>query len=139
MRLHAVSLLALIPIRHVKGRESAGVEVGLVLAGWEHCGRAGQSFKMHGLGGRRPSEMSLAVMGGESARTQCPYRVRCVCVFNACVGWWVCVFLQYGDLLASRQVQLVLCQQRALENYTADVRTILGKSRSKVLQWENMG
>lgn len=61
------------------------------LGALRHCGRAGQSFKMHGLGGRRPSEMSLAVMGGESARTQSPYRVRWVCVFNACVGWSVCL------------------------------------------------
>lgn len=39
------------------------------LGALRHCGRAGQSFKMHVLGGRRPSEMSLPVMGGESART----------------------------------------------------------------------
>jgi len=114
--VHAVSLLALIPVRHVKGRRSrSGGGSGISrLGALRHCGRAGQSFKMHGLGGRRPSEMSLAVMGGESARTLSPYRVRCVCV---------CVWL------ASRQVQLlVLCQQRALEKYAADVCTILGKS-----------
>lgn len=63
----------------------------------------------------------------------------CVCLMHVLDGVCVCVFVQYGDLLASRQVQLVLCQQRALENYTADGSTILGKSRSKVLLWENMG
>ncbi len=50
------------------------------LGALRHCRRAGHSFKMHGLGGWRPSEMSLAVMGGESARAQGPFRVRCVCV-----------------------------------------------------------
>lgn len=61
------------------------------------------------------------------------------CVFNACVGWFVCVCVCAVWRLASRLVQLVLCQQRALEKYAADVRTILGKSGSKVLQWENTG
>lgn len=51
------------------------------------------------------------------------------CVFNACVG---CVCAVWR--LASWQVQLVHCQQGALEKYTADERTILGKSGSKVLQ-----
>lgn len=39
----------------------------LILAGWssEALRASGRSFKMHGLGGRRPSEMSLAVMGGK--------------------------------------------------------------------------
>lgn len=41
VRLHTVSLLALIPVRHVKKIGGAGVEVGLVLAGWEHRGTAG--------------------------------------------------------------------------------------------------
>lgn len=79
--LHAVSLLALIPVRQIKGIGSAGGGSGVSrLGALKHCRRAGHSFKMHGLGGRWPSEMSLSVMGGESARAQSPFRVRCVCV-----------------------------------------------------------